>query len=67
MIGADIRKMKPEIEKLLLNRELIRIDQDPECRPPYLVGKRSVMVPEEDKENAVEPLRAVKDQLYTFI
>ena len=25
------------------------------------------MVPEEDRENAVEPLRAVEDQLYTFI
>jgi len=67
MIGADIRKLNPRMKELLLNRELIRIDQDVECRPPYLVGKRSVMVPEEDRENAVEPLRAVKDQLYTFI
>ena len=67
MIGADIRKLSSEMQKLLLNQELISIDQDPECRPPFLVGKRSVMVPEEDKENAVEPLRAVKDQLYTFI
>ena len=67
MIGADIRKLSSEMQKLLLNQELISIDQDPECRPPFLVGKRSVMVPEQDKENAVEPLRAVKDQLYTFI
>ncbi len=67
MIGADIRKLSSEMQKLLLNQELISIDQDLECRPPFLVGKRSVMVPEEDKENAVEPLRAVKDQLYTFI
>lgn len=67
IMGADIRSLSPEIEKLLLNPALIAIDQDAECRPPYLLGKRSVAVPEEDTENAVEPLRMVKDKLYTFI
>ena len=67
IIGADIRGIKPEMRKLLLNTDLIRINQDEECRPPCLLGKRSVAVPETDKENAVEPIRMVKDQLYTFI
>ena len=67
IIGADIREIKPEMRKLLLNTDLIRINQDEECRPPCLLGKRSVAVPETDKENAVEPIRMVKDQLYTFI
>lgn len=67
IIGADIRHLKPEMEALLLNPSLISTNQDPECRPPYLVGKRSVAVPQEDRENAVEPVRMVKDQLYTFI
>lgn len=67
IMGADLRHLSPQMEKLLLNKNLIRVNQDPECRPPYLVGKRSVMVPEEDKENAIEPLRRVKDQLLTFI
>lgn len=67
IMGADIRSLSPEMEKLLLNPALIAIDQDAECRPPYLLGKRSVAVPEEDTENAVEPLRMVKDKLYTFI
>ena len=67
IMGSDIRNMPPQIEDLLLNKELIAINQDPECRPPYLVGKRSVMVPEENTNEAVEPLRMVKDKLLTFI
>ena len=67
IMGADIRSLPPQIESLLLNPELVAINQDPECRPPYLAGKRSVMVPEEDSDDAVEPLRRVKDKLFTFI
>lgn len=67
IIGADIRNLNPEMEKLLLNPRLISIDQDRECRPPFLAGKRSVAVPEENREEAIEPIRMVKDQLYTFI
>ncbi len=32
MIGCDIRKMTPATKALLTNRELIRLNQDPECR-----------------------------------
>lgn len=67
IMGSDIRNLPPQMEALLLNKELISINQDPECRPPYLVGKRSVMVPEENTDEAVEPLRMVKDKLLTFI
>lgn len=67
MMGADIRNLTPAMKELLQNKDLIAIDQDAECRPPFLVSKRSVMVEEEDKENAVEPLRRVDDQLFTFI
>lgn len=67
IIGSDIRHVPPQIENLLMNRQLISINQDPECRPPYLVGKRSVMVPEENSDDTVEPLRMVKDKLLTFI
>jgi alpha-galactosidase len=35
MIGGDVRTMNEECRKILLNRDLIRIDQDEECRPPY--------------------------------
>lgn len=67
IMGSDIRNITPQMKDLLLNKELIAINQDPECRPPYLVGKRSVMVPEENSDDAVEPLRMVKDKLLTFI
>lgn len=39
MIGCDIRSISSESLKLLTNRELITIDQDPECRPPYVLWK----------------------------
>jgi alpha-galactosidase len=35
MLGCDVRNMPPEIQKLVTNKELIRIDQDPECSPAY--------------------------------
>ena len=37
MIGCDVRNMEPQIKALLTNRELIRINQDEECRPVYEV------------------------------
>lgn len=37
MIGCDVRSMDPQIKALLTNKELIRIDQDEECRPVYEV------------------------------
>lgn len=66
-IGADIRNINPAMKSLLLNQSLISINQDQECRPPYLVSQRSVKIPEEDKEHAIEPLRCIKDQLYIFL
>lgn len=35
MIGSDIRNLDDNMRELLQNKELIRINQDPECRPPY--------------------------------
>ncbi len=67
MIGADIRNIKPEMKELLLNKELIAIDQDAECRPPFLVSSRPAIVQEEDREHAEEPIRQVPDQLLTFM
>lgn len=67
MLGADLRTIKPEMKALLLNQDLIAIDQDPECRPPFLAGSQSVGVVVEDKEHAVEPLQIVPDQLLIFV
>lgn len=35
MMGGDIRNMSDECRAILQNKELIKIDQDPDCRPPY--------------------------------
>ena len=37
MIGADVRCLTPDTKALLLNKDLIAIDQDAECRPPYVI------------------------------
>ncbi len=37
MLGCDIRRMNEQTHKLVTNRALIRIDQDPECRPPIII------------------------------
>lgn len=38
MLGCDLRKMTPEVLNLVVNPELIAMDQDPECRPAFVVG-----------------------------
>lgn len=67
MMGADIRDIKPEMKELLQNKELISINQDPECRPPFLVNKAGVLVPVTNDNDAVEPFQIVPDKLLSFI
>lgn len=38
MIGCDVRKMSEETKKILLNRDLIALNQDIECRAPFRVN-----------------------------
>ena len=38
MMGGDIRNLSDASRELLLNKELIALDQDEECRPPYLAS-----------------------------
>lgn len=37
IIGCDIRSMSEETKKILMNREIIAINQDPEGRQPFLI------------------------------
>ena len=41
MMGADLRKVSDEYRALLQHKELIRMNQDPECRPPLKVRDES--------------------------
>ncbi len=38
MMGCDMRAINDETKALLLNKNLIALNQDPECRPPVLIG-----------------------------
>ncbi|MCL2461438.1 MAG: glycoside hydrolase family 27 protein [Defluviitaleaceae bacterium] len=42
MIGCDVRSMSDATKAALTNKELIRIDQDEECRPIYPVDGKPV-------------------------
>ncbi len=68
-LGADLRKMPAAMKEMVQNPALLAINQDPECRPPLLLGSRevNVPVPEEERGDAIEPLRAIRDQLQVFL
>ena len=40
MMGADLRKVNEACKNIMLNKELIALDQDPEARPPYYEEKQ---------------------------
>ena len=46
MMGADLRSLDAAYKDLLQNKALLRINQDAECRAPYLVRRDSVTVTE---------------------
>lgn len=47
MLGNDVRNMTDETLELLTNRELLAVNQDPECRPPFMAYHlESSMTPE---------------------
>ena len=48
MLGGDVRNMTGFSEKLVLNRNLLRINQDSECRPPYVVYRDRLILSETD-------------------
>ena len=37
MIGCDVRKMSEKAKEILTNKDVIEINQDPECRGPFCV------------------------------
>lgn len=38
MIGSDVRNLSPESKKILTNKEIIAINQDEECRQPFVAA-----------------------------
>lgn len=60
IIGANILELNPAMKELLLNKRLIAIDQDPECRPPYLVSQRSVKFRKKTEKTPLSRSAALK-------
>lgn len=67
MLGADLRGLSEEYRALLTNRYLLDIDQDEECRPPYLVRKGSVFVSNTDPQPGEFPWKEIPDTSYVFL
>ena len=66
MMGADLRAVAPEYQALMQNKDLLRIDQDEECRPPYLIRRGSVFTGNPDAKEGEMPWRMIPDSSFTF-
>ena len=66
MMGADLRNLSPEYRELMQNRDLLRINQDEECRPPYLIRKGSIFTSNPDAREGEMPWRQIPDSSYTL-
>ena len=66
MLGADLRSLKPEYVSLMQNQNLLRIDQDEECRPPFLIRRGSVFTSNPDPQEGEMPWRELPDTSFTL-
>ena len=48
------------------NRDLLRIDQDEECRPPYLIRRGAVTASNPNPKEGEFPWRQIPDTAFTF-
>ena len=66
MMGADLRSLSPEYVSLMQNQYLLRIDQDEECRPPYLIRRGAVTANNPEPKEGEFPWRQIPDTAFTF-
>ena len=66
MMGADLRSVAPEYEALMKHPDLLRIDQDEECRSPYVIRKCSIFTGNPDPKEGEMPWREIPDTSYTI-
>ena len=66
MIGADLRSLSPEYRALMQNPDLLRINQDEECRPPMLIRRGSVFTSNPDPREGEMPWRQIPDSSFTL-
>ncbi len=66
MMGADLRNLDPKYKALMKHEDLLRIDQDEECRPPRLVRRGPVTVPNPEPKAGEFPWKQIPDASFTF-
>ena len=67
MMGSDMRALDAQCAALLKHPGLIAIDQDEECRPPYLIRHGSIGMPIPDAAPGEPNWLSIPDCTYTFI
>jgi len=67
MMGGDLRSMNDYCKNLMLNKDLIAIDQDEECRPPYIVNLGRVVYSNPDPKDGQEPWIEEQEKALTMI
>ena len=66
MLGADLRALPEEYRNLMQNPDLLRINQDAECRPPCLIRKGAVTTSNPNPKEGEYPWRQIPDASYTL-
>ena len=66
MMGADLRSVAPEYEALMKHPDLLRIDQDEECRSPYLIRRSAIFTGNPDAKEGEMPWKEIPDSGYTI-
>ena len=66
MMGADLRSLDPKYRELMQNRDLLRINQDEECRAPYLIRKGSLTISNPNPKEGEFPWKQIPDTSFTF-
>lgn len=67
MMGADLRALAPEYEALLKNKALIALNQDIECRAPYVVRRGGVTVGNPAPAPGEMPWKTLPDTAFVFL
>ena len=66
MMGADLRSLAPEYVSLMQHPDLLRIDQDEECRPPMLIRKGDVFTSNPEPKEGEMPWRQIPASSFTL-
>ena len=61
MIGCDIRKMSESTKKILMNKDVIAFNQDPECRGPYCIKQWN------NRDNVMTLIKPMVDGSYGIV